>query len=215
MTNVDEDRGKRPILNAVEFDLLLSQARVNDCDFLALRNPAILCLIRITGKRRAEIAALKKNDVWVDESYIYFNFGLLKKHKDKVPNKVRGIKLSDPFSYPILNYINYVNENYPESDNFWLGVWPVFGNYVIRPDIGLTGKQIYNIIRECGDLTDVAVWPHLFRETAGGETIKADPTVYGVRKVMDRIDVTERTAWAYMNRYVTSVINRPIEKEEK
>jgi site-specific recombinase XerD len=213
MTNVDEDRGKRSILNGHEFDLLLAQARENECDFLQVRNPAVLCMVRITGKRRAEIAALKKDDVWVDDHYIYINFGLLKKHKDKVPYKVRAISVEDPFSLPILNYINYVDVNYPDSENFWIGVWPVFGNYVVRPDIGLTGRQVYNIVRKCGDMAGISVWPHLFRETAGGETIKSDPTVYGVKKVMDRIDVTERTAWAYMDRHVTSVINRPIEKE--
>ena len=65
------------------------------------------------------------------------------------------------------------------------------------------------MVRDAGDAAGVKVWPHLFRETAGGEEARlAGDSLKGINNVMDRIDVTERTAWRYMNRYVKSIINR-------
>ena len=122
------------------------------------------------------------------------------------------MSLKDPLVYPILDYKNYIDETYPDSKEFWLHVRPVFGNYVIYPDKGIQGRQVYNVVRDAGDLAGVDVWPHLFRETAGAEEIRKDPSTFGLRKVMNRIDVTERTAWHYAERYVLSVIDREYEK---
>ena len=57
LTNVDEDRKHRSILSDSEFNLLRAHARVNDFDFLALRNEALLCCLRLFGKRRAEFGS--------------------------------------------------------------------------------------------------------------------------------------------------------------
>lgn len=224
MTRVNEDRKVRPILSDSEFNLLLAQARVFPFNFLALRNSAILCMIRITGKRREEIAALTRRDVFLQKDRLGINFKLLKKsHRKKLPDgtikparppvpKVRYIPFKDPLISSILEYKKYIDENYSESKEFWLHVRPVFGQYIVYPNKGIQGRQIYNVVRKTGDAAKVIVWPHLFRETAGAEEIIQDPTPIGMRRVMDRIDVTERTAWNYVDRYVTSVINR--EKQE-
>jgi len=216
MTNVDKDRKVRDVISDEEFDLLLAQARVNDSDFLAIRNPAILCTARLTGKRREEIAALKKRDVFVtkDGSQLAMNFMLLKKHQEKPPQVIRKIPVEDPYTHPIIQYKNHLDIEYPTSEEFWLSVRSIFGRYRVYPNSGLTGRQIYNVIRDTGDSADVDVWPHLFRETAGAEEIMQDPTQYGVAKVMNRIDVTERTAWAYMQRHILTVIKRDYQKKE-
>jgi len=225
MTRVDENRKVRPILSDIEFDLLLVQARVFPFHFLALRNTAILCMIRITGKRRKEISSLTRRDVFLEKNRLAINFKLLKKSHRKIlpdgtikpasppPNKVRYIPFKDPLVPPILEYKEYIDKHYKESKEFWLHVRPVFGQYIVYPNKGIQGRQIYNVVRKTGDMAGVTVWPHLFRETAGAEEIIRDPTPMGMSKVMTRIDVTERTAWNYVERYVTSVIDR--EYEEK
>ena len=225
MTNVDDDRKVRPVLSDPEFKLILSAAMATPFHFLAIRNTSILCMVRITGKRREEIASLTRRDIFVEGSNLAMNFKLLKKRHRKTlsdgtiipaglpPQIIRYVSLKDPLVYPILDYKNYIDTNYPKSTEFWLHVRPVFGNYVIYPDKGIQGRQVYNVVRNAGDLAGVDVWPHLFRETAGAEEIRKDPTPMGMRKVMNRIDVTERTAWNYVARYVDTMIEREYEKE--
>lgn len=216
MTNVDKDRQVRDVISDGEFDLLLAQARVNDSDFLTLRNPAILCTARLTGKRREEIAALTRRDVFItNDNLLAMNFILLKKHEEKPPHIIRKIPLDDPLTEPIIQYKEHVDREYPDSNEFWLSVKSIFGNYRVYPNSGLSGRQIYNVIRDTGDSASIDVWPHLFRETAGAEEITQDPTQYGVAKVMNRIDVTERTAWAYMQRHILTVIKRNYQKKEE
>jgi len=215
MTNVDEDRKIRPVLNDDEFNLMLAQARGNAFSFLALRNPAILCTIMITGKRRTEVASLMRRDVYIDKPNLAMNFILLKKHKVNPPQIVRYIPLKDPLSKPILEYKNYVDEHYPDSPEFWIGTRYVFGSPVIYPYKGISGRQVYNVVRDAGDSAGVKVWPHLFRETAGAEEIRRDPSQYGVQKVMNRIDVTERTAWSYMQRHILTVIERDYDRKKE
>lgn len=220
MTNVDENRKIRPVLSDHELDLMIEKVKVNSCEFLSLRNPAILCVLRLTGKRREEVAGLKRRDVWIENQYLAMNFKLLKKKRRRIsdngtiipggipPEKVRYVPLRDPLVEPIISYLEYLNQEYPESSQFWLQVRSVFGIPIVYPDRGISGRQIYNVVRGAGDSTGVVVWPHLFRETAGGEEARQNPDLTGILKVMQRIDVTERTAWRYMDRYVTSIIDR-------
>ena len=232
MTNVDADRKNRSILSRDEFDLLRAQARVNDYDFLALRNEAILCALRLFGKRRAEFGSstlkkkikapdtdpqeyitektenpgLQRNAVWVDEHYINFSFKLLKKHKDKIPETVKRVSVKDPLAQPILKYIEYLDSLDKPVAYFFPSAKNTFGNYSILYDNCIPSRCIYDVVRELGDSAGVVVWPHLFRETAGGEEIMEDPSAYGVAKVMNRLNITERTAWSYMERHVMSVV---------
>ena len=105
--------------------------------------------------------------------------------------------------------MKYLKKEYPDASYFWLHVRPVFGISVVFPNKGIQGRQVYNVVRDSGDAAGVNVWPHLFRETAGGEEArKAGDSLAGINKVMNRIDVTERTAWRYMDRYVKSIIDR-------
>lgn len=232
MTNVDKDRKNRSILTESEFDLLRAQARVNEFIFLAHRNEALLCSLRLFGKRRSEFGSsllkrkvkipntdpqeyeiiktenqgLLRSDVWVDENFINFNFKLLKKHKLKPPETVRRVSVKDPLAQPILNYIEYLDSLEKPVTYFFPTARNTFGNYSIQYDKCLHNRNIYDVVRGLGDAAGVVVWPHLFRETAGGEEIMDDPSAYGVAKVMNRLNITERTAWAYMERHVMSVV---------
>ena len=209
MTNVDEDRDRKDVLSDEEFNLMLTQARGNDDEFLAHRDPAILCMLRLTGKRREEVAGLAFNDVWIEGDYIHINFVLLKKHQDKPPERVRSIPLDDPLTKPILDYMKYLKRKYKEMPkSFWPRVRPHFGHNVVYLDKGISGRAVYNVVRKYADAAGVVAWPHLFRETAGAEEVKQDPSLYGVYKVANRIDVTEQTAWNYMRRHAMNVIRR-------
>lgn len=228
MTNVDDDRKHRSILSDTEFNLLRAQARVNDFDFLALRNEALLCCLRLFGKRRAEFGSsylrhikkvdgekiiektykdgMRRNEVWVDSHNINFNFRVLKKHGDKPLEIVRRVPVDDPLAQPILAYIKYLDTLKNPVNYFFPSAKNVFGNYIIQGDKNLPSRCVYDVVRDLGDACGVVVWPHLFRETAGGEEIIEDPSQYGVFKVTNRLDITERTAWAYMQRHIGSVV---------
>jgi len=226
LTNVDEGRKHRSILTDREFDLLRAQARLNEFPFLALRNEALLCCLRIFGKRRGEFGGCylrhkdretgetvkiykdgpRRNEVWVDQHNINFNFRVLKKHGDRPLEIVRRVPLDDPLAQPILQYMEYLDNLEASVEYFFPSAKNVFGNYLVQNDKCLPARCIYDVVRTLGDACGVTVWPHLFRETAGGEEIIEDPTQYGVAKVMNRLNVTERTAWAYMERHVMSVI---------
>lgn len=228
MTRVDKDRKHRSILSGHEFNLLRAQARENDFKFLALRNEALLCCLRLFGKRRAEFGScylthleeidgekvkvktykdgMRRNEVWVDTHNINFNFRILKKHGDKPLERVRRVPIDDPLAKPILAYIEYLDHLDDSVEYFFPSAKNVFGKYLIQGDKCLPSRCVYDVVRDLGDACGVVVWPHLFRETAGGEEIIEDPSQYGVYKVTNRLDVTERTAWAYMQRHIASVV---------
>lgn len=228
MTNVDDDRKHRSILSYSEFNLLRAQARGNAFDFLAFRNEALLCCLSLFGKRRAEFGScylthlkevdgekvkiktykdgMRRNEVWVDARNINFNFRILKKHGDKPLEKVRRVPVDDPLAKPILAYIEYLDHLDNPVEYFFPSAKNVFGKYLIQGDKCLPSRCVYDVVRDLGDACGVVVWPHLFRETAGGEEIIEDPSQYGVFKVTNRLDVTERTAWAYMQRHIGSVV---------
>ena len=227
MTNVDEDRKTRDILDDSEFNLILTKAKKNECEFLGYRNPAILCMLRITGKRREEIAALENKDVWVSRGLLQMNFILLKKHHRKKlpdgtyapplppPEIVKRVSIKDPLTHDILEYIYYVKELRENPLYFWPSVRNVFGNYVVEFDKGITGRTVYDVVRDSADKAEIVAWPHLFRETAGAEEVIKDSSLYGVYKVANRINVTERTAWNYMQRHALNVIKRDYQNEDQ
>ncbi len=212
MTNIDKDRKNRSVLSAKEFNLLRAEARVNPFGFLAYRNEAMLCMLRLFGKRRAEYGCsgfspgLLRDDVWVDEEYINFSFKVLKKHKFPLPEYLKKVSVKDSLAYPILNYINYLDNLDVKVDYFLPSAKNVFGNYIISHSKCLPSRCVYDVVRGLGDACGVVVWPHLFRETVGGEEISKDPSVYGVAKVANRLNIHERTAWAYMERYVMNIV---------
>jgi len=212
MTNVNPLRKNRSVLNDHEFNLLRSKARANEYDFLALRNEAILCMLRLFGKRRAEFGSsnvspgLLRTDVWVDEAFINFNFKLLKKHKSRIPDALKRVSVLDPLAIPILNYINYIDLLGSKVTYFLPSAKNVFGNYRISHDKCLPSRCVYDVVRDIGDSCEIVVWPHLFRETVGADEAMKDPSIYGLAKVMNRLNISERTAWSYVERHVLSVV---------
>ena len=128
---------------------------------------------------------------------------------------MRRVPIDDPLAQPILAYIEYLDHLDNSVEYFFPSAKNVFGNYLIQGDKCLPSRCVYDVVRDLGDASGVVVWPHLFRETAGGEEIIEDPSQYGVFKVTNRLDVTERTAWAYMQRHISSVVRSREAKERR
>ncbi|MCW4044762.1 MAG: hypothetical protein NWE94_04515, partial [Candidatus Bathyarchaeota archaeon] len=81
----------------------------------------------------------------------------------------------------------------------------VFGNYVLIPDKHLTGREVFNIVRECSD----TFWCHLFRETVASDIIKQDSTIIAAFKVQRRLDLESyTTGFNYLRRFASDVIER-------
>lgn len=240
MTRIDPSRKNRSVLSTQEFNLLRAEARGHPFEFLALRNEALLCALRLFGKRRAEFGSsvlrkktaipdtdpteytivktenpgMLRSAVWVDETYLNFSFKLLKKHKSKIPETVKSVSKQDPLAKPILDYIKYLDALNQPVKYFLPSAKNQFGHYVIKHEKGLPDRCVYDVVRTLGDACGVKVWPHLFRETVGADEVRKDPSVYGLSKVMRRLNIHERTAWAYIERHVTSVVKSEESQKE-
>jgi hypothetical protein len=105
--------------------------------------------------------------------------------------------------------MDYLKTREPSVKFLFPSARNVFGHYVILPNKHLNGRHIFNIVR--GLTTNC--WPHLFRETAGSEIVKNDPTLIGIFKVMQRLDLEDyRTGFNYLKRYAGDVIQREQKK---
>jgi len=208
MTNPGELRkNRKDVIGDAEFKAMLVEAAGLPFYF-ALRLTALLCLLRLTGKRRGEIVKLETQDFDVQPSLIAVTFTLEKKRRGSVMSHrvTKGLPLTDPLTAPILEYLNYLKSLDPVPKFFFPSGHAVFGvGYAIDPDAHLSGRQVLNLVRQVSDMA----WPHLFRETAGAEIIKSDPTIIGVFKVKQRLDHEDlKTSMGYLQRYAVDVIER-------
>lgn len=72
---------RKTVISNEEFEELLEKADALKPDFYRLRAKALLCLLRLTGKRRSEIAGLELDDFKVEEGKLVIHFQLLKKKR--------------------------------------------------------------------------------------------------------------------------------------
>ena len=208
MTNPSPQRAKRKdIIGMPEFEAMVVRASTLPF-FFSIRLTALLCLLRLTGKRRGEISKLETQDFDVQPSLIQVTFTLEKKRRGSVMSHrvTKGLPLNDPLTAPILEYLNHLRGLDPVPKYFFPSGHAVFGaGYIIEGDHHLTGRMILNLVRQVSD----NAWPHLFRETAGAEIIKKDPTIIGVFKVKQRLDHEDlKTSMGYLQRYAVDVIDR-------
>jgi len=206
---------RKTVIGDKEFHQLLNQAAQIKDKFFRLRASALLCVLRLTGKRRSEISMLEVDSIKIEEEFLNITFTLLKKRKGTVLTKqaVKQILLTDCLTEPILEYLEYLQNLKLKPRYFFPSGKSIFGQaYVIQTDRHLSGRQLFNILR---NLTNEA-WCHLFRETVGSDVIKSDPTIIGVFKVMRRLDLEDyRTGFNYLRRYAGDVIRREEEKQKQ
>jgi integrase len=74
-------KNRKKVLDKEEFDRMLSAAAQIKDEFFRLRSTALLCIFRLVGKRRGEIAMLKTENVKVENNQLTLTFTLEKKVK--------------------------------------------------------------------------------------------------------------------------------------
>jgi site-specific recombinase XerD len=210
MTNVRgsklrEDR--QTVITEKEFGEAMKKAGEIENKFFRLRALALLCLLRLTGKRREEVAMLPLDNLKVESGLLNVTFTLLKKRRGKVLQRTatKTIPLTDPLTKPILEYLEYLRSVQPRPQFFLPSAKSVFGENYILADKHLTGRQVFNIVRNLSD----SMWPHLFRETVASDIIKQDSSIISAFRVQRRLDLEDmRTGFNYLRRFSTDIIKR-------
>jgi hypothetical protein len=162
-------------------------------------------LLRLSGKRRGEIAVLPLENFKVEKGFLNITFILEKKRKGHVLQKLstKSVSLTHPLVRPILQYLEYLNNMKPKPKYFLPQAKSVFGYIVIIPDKHISGRQVFNIVRECSE----TFWPHLFRETVASDIIREDDSIIAAFKVQRRLDLEDfRTGFRYLKRFATDII---------
>lgn len=207
---------RKTVITDEEFQELLNKADHIEEEFFRLRAKALLCVLRLTGKRQNEIASLEVSDFKVEEGFLNITFTLLKKRKKTVVTRrsTKAIPLSDPLTKPILEYLDYLNKLNPKPKYFLPRAKSIGFNkksYMLFPDKHITGRQVFNIVRSLSN----KVWLHLFRETVASDVIKSDPSIIGAFKVQRRLDLDDhRTGFRYLVRFASDIITREESKIE-
>jgi integrase len=240
-----KDRKRRPVISDGEFKEMLSRAGEIKNGFYRLRSLAILCILKRTGKRRGELASLKRENVTVEGDKLQIRFTLEKKKRhfklcsncqtEDKPTKnpatslfckkcginieanpiqttsletesLKSIYLADPLAKHITNLQSFLESLDRKTEYFFPASRDVFGAVVILQDAGVKGRQIYNLVHALNS----ELWPHLFRDTVGAEIVRADSSLFGLFKVLTRLDLENlETARRYVKRYVGEVIEVP------
>jgi hypothetical protein len=196
---------RQKVITEEEFEEALYKAEQIPNEFLRLRACAVLCLLRLSGKRRGEIAVLPLENFKVEKGFLNITFILEKKRKGHVLQKLstKSVSLTHPLVRPILQYLEYLNNMKPKPKYFLPQAKSVFGYIVIIPDKHISGRQVFNIVRECSE----TFWPHLFRETVASDIIREDDSIIAAFKVQRRLDLEDfRTGFRYLKRFATDII---------
>jgi len=203
---------RKEVISDEEMDELLRRAEQHTHPFFRLRNKALLCLLRMVGKRRSEIAAVELDDVKIEGDGLFVTFTLRKKRKRQVLTTRRTKQLrplDSKYVKPIVEYYNFISSLNPRPKYLFPRCWwsPAFawnGIFKIDGDKHISGRQVFNIVRQVSD----SVWPHLFRETVAANVVRSDPSIIGVFKVQRRLDLEDyRTGFNYLRRYAADVIS--------
>lgn len=177
--------------------------------YYVLRDPAILCIFRTTGKRREEVATLEVSDLEKIGENLSIIFTVVKKRKTQIhqTRREKQIPIKDPYTYPVLNYWSFIKALYPEVKYLFPRTYynPLSKGFRIDSENHLSGRQLLNIVKK----SMPNAWCHLFRETVGADIIRSDPTIMAPFRVMQRLDLEDfRTAFNYMRRFAIDVIER-------
>jgi len=212
MTNVRNSElreNRRKVITDEEFEEALYNAEQISNEFLRLRACAVLCLLRLTGKRRGEIAILPLESFKIERGFLNITFILEKKRKGKILQKLstKSIPLTHPLVKPIIRYLEYLKRI--KAKFFLPQAKSVFGTITINTEKHISGRQVFNIVRKCSE----TIWPHLFRETVASDIIKQDDSIISAFKVQRRLDLEDfRTGFRYLKRFATDVIMKEEEK---
>lgn len=118
----------------------------------------------------------------------------------KLFKSLKSEELTSPFVQIIIEYWEYVKNNFPSAKFLFPAGKAIFSNYMINNEDHLQGQSLLLIVKDL----DPDLWLHLFRELKGGEVAKAfGRTIQAVYEVKDTLDLEkEETAWHYIKRSV-------------
>ena len=205
---------RKDVITDEEFKEMLHRAKKIPETFYRLRTLALLCILRLTGKRRSEIARLEVSDFKIERPYLHVTFTLSKKRKQTVITKrsTKTIPLSDPLTKPILKYLEFLEDLTPTPKYFLPQTKRMWGQeFQINAHQHISGRQVFNLVRRISD----RVWCHLFRETAASDVVKSDPSIIGAFKVQRRLDLENiQTGFRYLKRFSADLIERELKEGE-
>jgi site-specific recombinase XerD len=138
------------VIQDSEIQEAIENARRIEDHYFQLRAVAVLSLLRISGKRRGEVAIISLDNFSVNSEYLKVNFILEKKRAKTKLKKIstKQFPLDDYLTENVIEYLNYLETLTPKP-KFWLPTGKaVFGNYIINPNMPLTGRHVFNIVRE-------------------------------------------------------------------
>lgn len=81
MTNPSKKYKKRSVLTDAEISDMLEKADLQKNEYFKLRVKALIALLRTFGKRRIELALLKRSDLKIQGGNLHVTFTIAKKHK--------------------------------------------------------------------------------------------------------------------------------------
>lgn len=195
------------VISNSEMQEAIENARQIKDVYFQLRAVAVISLFRLSGKRRGEIAMIPLDNFTEEQGYLVVKFLLEKKRTIAALNKTstKRFELSDPLTQNVIEYLDYLKTLTPKP-KFWLPSGKdVFGVYVINPDKHLSGRQVFNIVRENSE----SIWCHLFRETKGADVVKQDDSINAIFTVQQALDLENfETAFKYIKRYSKQVLKR-------
>jgi len=207
MTNPKIQR--KDVISDEEFKWMLERVEEADYPFeyYRMRDKAILCILRRTGKRRREVASLEISDLAVKGRYLSITFTVRKKRRKNILSLQREklLSLKDPLVQPILEYWSWMKKNNPECRYLFPRTFysPLTKTFTLDRNHHLSGRQILRIVKRANP----RAWCHLFRETVGAEIVRKDPSIMAPFKVMRRLDLESyTTAFNYMKRYAADII---------
>jgi integrase len=92
MTNPSKAYADRAILSNAEVSEMLNKADDIENEYFKLRVKAVIGIVRIFGKRRAEIASLTVADLETKDHYLYVTFNIRKKHKKGLFQYIKSLE---------------------------------------------------------------------------------------------------------------------------
>jgi hypothetical protein len=199
---------RETIISDVEIDDALKQAEQLSTEYFRLRAKAVISLARLSGKRRGELAVIPRRYFKLSGDYLEVTFILEKKRKKTRVLSTKKFSLGDTLTQHVIEYLKFLDKEYPNAE-FWLPSGKmVFGNYTVYPNCHVHDKTVFNIIRGSSE----SIWPHLNRETVGADVVAQDDSINAIFKVQQTLDLDPKrgfeTALHYVQRYSKQIINR-------
>lgn len=212
---------RETVIEDEELSKALDHANTIDNKYFRLRALAVLSLLRLSGKRRTEIAWIPLENFKVENDLLTVTFTLEKKKRKHKKCPTCNIKNSGAslfckkcgldISKTLVTFTSKqakVLKAFPLTDPLTQNILKYL-DYLLSlnpvPKFWLpSGKSIfgYHIItpnRHVSDRTvfnivrntSETIWPHLFRETVASDIVKQDNSIIAAFKVQKRLDLED------------------------